>query len=142
MKKKILLTTGVLTVFGYIVFAIFTSCNKSNDRICKKVEIMIKDSEHLRFINEEDISRFLDEKKLNPKGVNMQSVDIENIEKTLKKHSCIKSAECYKTHSGTLYIEIKQREPVLRIMNNGKDFYIDKDRKMMDISTNFIISSI
>jgi cell division protein FtsQ len=137
MKKKILITIGLLAILGYAVFAISTFSYKSDKQICKKVEVLIKDSTQLRFISEKEIILFLEEKNLNPIGLNMQSANIENIEKILKTQLRIKNVECYKTPSGTVRIEITQREPILRIMNNGQGYYIDKDGEIMPVSSNF-----
>jgi len=137
MRRKILITIGTLTVFGYIAFAISAFSYKSDKQVCKNVEVVIRDSAQLRFISRAEIILFLEEKKLNPIGSNMQNVSIENIEKTLRQFPRIKSVECYKTPSGTVCIEITQREPILRIMNSGRSYYIDKDREIMPVSSNF-----
>ena len=137
MRKKILITTGTLAVCAYVIFTISAFSYKSDKQACNKVEVVINDSSQLRFISKKEIVMLLDDKKLNPIGLSMQTVDIENIEKTLKKQPRIKNVECYKTPSGAVRIEITQREPVLRIMNNGQGYYIDREGGIMPVSSNF-----
>ena len=55
----------------------------------------------------------------------------------MKKQPRIKNVECYKTPSGAVCIEITQREPILRVMNNGQGYYIDREGEIMPVSPSF-----
>ena len=137
MRRKIFITIGTLAVFGYVIFAISAFSYKSDKQVCKTVDVLIKDSDQLKFISKKEIILFLEEKNLNPIGLNTQNISIENIEKTLKTLPRVKNVECYKTPSGVVCIEITQREPIVRIMNSGRSYYIDKDGGIMPVSSNF-----
>ena len=137
MRKKILIITGVLAILGYVIFAISTFSYKSDNQTCKRIQIVIKDSTRLRFITPKEVILFLEEEKLNPIGQNMRAVQTEEMEKVLKKQPRVKNAECFKTPSGTVRIEITQREPILRVMNIGRSYYVDKEGEIMPISSNF-----
>jgi len=137
MRKKIYISLGIVAVLGYLVFAIFAFSYKSDKQACRRVEVLIKDSAQLRFITKKEVIFCLEEKNLNPIGRNMQTVQTEEIEKLLKKQPRIKNAECYKTPSGMICIEITQREPILRVMNNGRSYYVDREGEIMPVSPNF-----
>ncbi len=137
MRRKILISIGIAAAVGYAIFAIVAFSYKSDKQVCRTVDVLIKDSARLRFIDRKEIILCLEEKKLNPIGLNMQTIQTEEIEKVLKKQPRIKNAECYKTPSGTVCVEITQREPILRIMNSGKSYYIDREGEVMPVSTAF-----
>ena len=88
MRKKIFITIGTLAVCAYVVFVISAFSYKSDKQACNNVEVVIKDSAQLRFISKKEIMLLLEEKKLKPIGISMQTVDIENIEKTTAHQEC------------------------------------------------------
>jgi cell division protein FtsQ len=54
------------------------------------------------------------------------------MEETLQKSPFVEKAECYKTLSGHVCINIKQRIPVIRIMaDNGDNYYLDNHGNIM-----------
>jgi len=137
MRKKIYISIGIIAVLGYVVFAISAFSYKSDKQVCKKVDVLIKDSARLRFITKKEIIFCLEDKNLNPVGLNMQTIQTGKIEKILKKQPRIKNVECYKTPSGIICIEITQREPILRVMNSGRSYYVDREGEIMPVSSNF-----
>ncbi|MDR1729478.1 MAG: cell division protein FtsQ/DivIB [Prevotellaceae bacterium] len=137
MKRKTYILLGVIAILGYLVFAVSAFSYKSDKQACNNVVVVIKDSAQLRFISKKEIMLYLAQKELNPIGKNMQTVQTEGIEKLLKRQPRIKNAECYKTPSGTVYIEITQREPILRVMNSGRSYYVDREGEIMPVSSSF-----
>jgi cell division protein FtsQ len=137
MKRKILISTGLLIVLSYFIFAVFTFSYKSDKQVCKGIEVTVKDSSQLRFISKKEIAHLLEKHHLNPVGLSMNLIKTEEMEKMLKQQFRIKNAECYKTPSGKVRVEITQREPILRIMSNARSYYIDKDGETMPLSSSF-----
>lgn len=137
MKRNIIISTGLLIVLSYFVFTVFTFSYKADKQICKAMEVTVKDSTQLRFISQKEIAFLLEKNRLNPVGMNMDLIKTEEIEKMLEQQSRIKNVECFKTPSGKIRIEITQREPILRVMNNTKSYYIDKDGEIMPLSSSF-----
>ncbi len=137
MQKKLYISLGAAAILGYLIFALSAFSHKPDKQTCKGVRVLIKDSTELRFITKKEIVLCLEQGEVNPVGKNMQSVQTEAIEKLLKKQPRIKNAECYKTPSGIVYIEITQREPILRVMNSGRSYYVDREGEIMPVSNNF-----
>lgn len=127
----------VVFTLGYILFSIVTTSFHSNETMCSGFNAVIKDSATLRFVSKSDIVRFLEEGDLNPLGVRYDCIDESKIEALLESQSRIKNAECYKTPSGRLVVEIRQREPILRVMGKAGNFYIDLDGNIMKVSSDF-----
>lgn len=60
-------------------------------------------------------------------GQKMNSIELLRLEEILKDNAFIEHAEVYKSLKGVLYVEVKTRNPIARIMNeNGSSMYIDE----------------
>ena len=56
----------------------------------------------------------------------------ERFIRELSKHPLIDEAECYKTPSGKVCVEVTQRIPILRVMSsNGQNYYLDNKGTIM-----------
>jgi len=132
MIKKILLLTVLLLIIAYLIIAITAFNNKSDDQTCKNIELIIKDSVNAGFITENEIASLLKEEGVYPVGRKMDRIQTRKLEKTLAEHPLIERAECYKTPGGKICMEVSQRLPILRIMNNkGESFYLDNQGKII-----------
>jgi cell division protein FtsQ len=64
----------------------------------------------------------------------MGDINTRELEDELRKHPLIGNAECYRTSSNRIGIEITQRLPILRVMAaNGENYYIDDKAHAMPI---------
>ena len=140
MIKKILLLTVLLLVIAYLVFALTNLNSKPADQVCRKLELVIKDSVNAGFITREEVAGVLKEKGLYPVGKKMENVRTKALEQQLNKHPLVEDAECYKTPGGAICVEVKQRLPILRVMgNNGENYYVDNKGKVMPPLSNCIV---
>ncbi len=137
MIKKILLLIALLLIIAYLAAAITTFNNKSANQTCKDIELIIKDSVNAGFITKNEVASLLKRKDIYPVGKKMDRIRTKKLEKEIAKHPLIEKVECYKTPSGNLCIEVSQRIPVLRIMNNkGDSFYLDNQGKIIPPEAN------
>ncbi len=134
--KFILKTCTWLIVLGGIGFLMsFISVQKKTVK-CEKIEIYIPGSDN--FIEREEVDYILKQKQGQLIGRNLEGINTHEIEANLLENPYIAFAKVYAEMDGTLKIEIKQRQPVLRILNAaGQDFYIDRTGLKMPISMNF-----
>lgn len=132
MIKKILLLLVLLLVASYLVMAVTVFNKKPDNLVCKDIELIIKDSVNAGFITKQEVISQLKNKGVYPVGKNMNRILTKTLEKGLSKHPLIEKAECYKTPKGNICIEVFQRLPILRIMNNkGEDYYLDHQGKII-----------
>lgn len=125
--KKALLVIANLVLGTYLVFA-FTVFNKPDEtmRVCTKANISIDDERTGGFIDVQEISKRLKQADMFPLGKQMQHITARNIEEMLKRSAFVKTAECYKTEDGQVFISISQLTPVVRVKaENGDDYYLD-----------------
>lgn len=131
-KKTAIIVIDV-TLAVYLLLAI-TAFNKPDGKgmVCNKVRIDIRDGVVDGFLNVDEIKAILVRHKIYPLAKPMENIDIRQIEETLCSSPFVNEAQCYKTQSGHVCIELTQRMPVIRIKaDNGDDYYIDNNGGVM-----------
>ena len=131
-SKKLFIASDVLLAI-YLVF-VFTSFDRKNESkaICSKVNIEIADDATSGFIDTKVIKKRLQKAGAYPIGKPLNTVNARAIEEMLRTSPFVKTAECYKTEGGTVYISVTQRMPVIRIKaDNGDDYYVDDNDCIM-----------
>lgn len=112
----------------YLVVAA-TSFDKPNgeQRSCGKVEINISDSNNAGFLSANEIKTILQRKNVYPLNKPLRDVNPRSIEELLTASPFVNSAECFKTNDGNVRINVTQRMPIIRIINDkGNDYYLDE----------------
>lgn len=132
----------IFTVFAWLVslaglVVLLSFINVKKQRVkCTNVKILIPGADN--FIEREEVDQILREDQGVLVGRNLEQINIHQIEKKLQANPYIGFAKVFVDMDGVLNIEIKQRQPILRILNSsGQDFYIDNDGLKMPISPNF-----
>ncbi|WP_231426285.1 cell division protein FtsQ [Pedobacter sp. Leaf250] len=125
----------LISLAGVVVLLSFINVKKQTVK-CTDVKILIPGADN--FIEREEIDQILREDQGVLLGRNIENINIHKIEKKLQSNPYIAFAKVYVEMDGVLHIEVKQRQPIVRILNsNGQDFYIDNDGLKMPISSNF-----
>lgn len=72
------------------------------------------------------------------RGMPLNSVDVARIERVLEDDPFVIDADVYVTAQSVVRVNIKQREPILRVIdNNGLNYYLDKEGNKMPLSRHF-----
>ncbi|KIA95068.1 cell division protein FtsQ [Pedobacter kyungheensis] len=125
----------LISLAGVVVLLGFINVKKQTVK-CTDVKIIIPGADN--FIEREEIDEILKQDQGVLLGRNLENINIHQIEKKLQSNPYIGFAKVYVDMDGVLHIEVKQRQPIVRILNeNGQDFYIDNDGLKMPISSNF-----
>ena len=130
MNWKRLLFTCICALLGVYLVLAMTMFNRPTeaDTTCGDVHITIEKGIAGGFLKPDDVRRMLVEKNIYPVGQLMKSINLRSIEEQLETDELIANAECYKTQSGNVNIDISERVPVVRIMaRNGDDYYVDNN---------------
>ena len=106
MVKRILLSIVMLMLIAYLGIAITAFNRKPADQTCRDMELVIKDTAYAGFITKEELKGILQQKGIYPIGKKMERISTKSLERELSKHPLIDEAECYKTPSGKVLIEI------------------------------------
>src|SRR3712207_1754213 len=134
MVKRILLFIVILALMAYLGIAVTAFNRKPVHQTCRDMELVIKDTAYAGFITKGELQGILERKGIYPIGKQMKSISTKSLERELGKHPLIDEAECYKTPSGKVCVEVTQRIPILRVMSaNGENYYIDNKGKIMPL---------
>ena len=126
-----------LIVIAFIISVGFAS-HKQAIMPCSGILINIDDSIGTGFVDEADIRQIIQNKFGSLEGKPIASINISLLEKIINTNPFIYDAEVFSTIDGKLNIEVKQRIPVLRVINyNNESFYVDKEGIFMPPSEKF-----
>jgi len=131
MLKKIVAISFALFLLGYIIVVILVLGPKKNENFCSAVDIVVVDTLDRHFIDSKDILLSLNKTDLFPVGKKMNDINTATIDKKLAENPLIKRIECYKAINNRIKIKIYQKIPLIRVMSDADDFYVDTEGKIM-----------
>lgn len=121
--------SGMTALMGFVEV-------KKHSLKCSNVRILIPGADN--FIEREEIDAILKQSQGELIGRRLEEINLAEIENRIKANPYIAYAKVYAEMNGVIQIEIKQRQPLLRIINAAnQDFYVDKDGLKMPVSSNF-----
>lgn len=111
---------------------------KQDGLVCKNLIININEDDEIFFVQKGDIRYMLKNRGDAIINQPVQTINIPEIEKVINTHPSVSSAEVYMDVNGSLNIDIKQRKPLIRVINeNNESYYIDTAGKLMLLSENY-----
>lgn len=127
----VVLVSGLLLAMGFV--------NKEQDQMrCTALDVKVDQSDDLYFLDKLDVTQLIHDRGDSIVGQPRYSVNVPEIEKALNSHADIANAEVYLGINGELKVEVKQRKPVLRVINaDGESYYLDDAGKPMPLSDKY-----
>jgi len=109
-------------------FLLSTSERHKKDQLTNELIVEIKDFDKHSFIQEEDIENQLNRNftpKICERKIGQQ--EIAAMEALIEGDPFVKSAEVYTDANDAVHVELKQREPIVRIIDEfNESYYLDK----------------
>lgn len=130
----------MIMFFGlFFVFLLVNASLKQRDILCTDINISIKNSSNAKFITESEVLKIISENEeieiINQK---VSDIDLVKLEKSLEKQTFIEDAEVFLNFEGAMKIEIVQKKPLYRIINNKNvSYYITEKAYRVPLSSNF-----
>jgi len=135
--KILLIVFWILLVAGAGVLVGFADVNDYS-KACKKVEIRIAYGAADKLVTKKDIDSILMKSAGGLKGKPLGYINTGTIESAIRKQSYVGKVAVYENNEGILFIDIRQREPLLRIINRKyESFYIDESGALLPVNPNF-----
>lgn len=136
MKRKWVLLKIVLMLAG-LIFLLSFSKSRYELRDVQEVIKIINYADGNHFITEKAVDSIL--KKSHPDYPNMQMrrVSPRDMEQLLNQNEYISFANVYLENNGTLFTEVHQETPVLRVHYNSEQYYISKSGKKLPLSKEY-----
>jgi len=127
-----------VSLFAYLIVVLSLISANRKEIICKKIVVSVNDDTQNYFVEEADVMKLLNNKKVSLIGALIDTINTNKLEEVLSVHSAIKEANVYRNLDGDLHIRIEQRNPIVRVINrNGESFYIDDEGALMPLSTKY-----
>jgi cell division protein FtsQ len=126
----------LLLLYIGLVMAIPTTEDLRN-LVCETLQIDIRQGQEDRYIAEKEIEQILKRAGFYPIGKKYAEINTAQIEDALETSSLIRKAECYKTTGGRIKLKIYQRTPILRVIADRGNYYVDTEGKKMPLPAGF-----
>ena len=125
----------LICLSGLVLLMSFIEIKKESLR-CKDVKVILPG--RYNFIERDEVDRILLENGGGLVGRDLNEINIHKLENTLKANPFIEYAKVYADMDGIVHVQIRQREPVLRVINMANlHFYVDGKGLKMPLSENF-----
>ena len=135
MKRvpKIILNVLVWTgIAAYLIMSSHLGERKRSETKVSEIHIHIKDSTDISIIHAKDVEKWIEQAGLNPKGKFIDSINLSDINRAIAAHDFIREVNTSISLDGSVWIEIDQRKPVLRIItDSGYDIYYTEDQHIV-----------
>jgi cell division protein FtsQ len=121
--SRILITISAL----YLLVMPAYLTRKTNAMICNGIDIDIADSSEYHLVSKLDIRNLVSASGSRIIGVPANSISLGEIETRLARLRELRVAEAYITIDGKLHVYANQRNPVMRLLAGGGDYFVDDD---------------
>lgn len=141
MKKKLqrlLKPLGIVVASALVVMALGFVERTSDRAPVTELRVEVDSPEGIHFIDAGAVRERVLASGTGVIGAAMGEVDVAGIERSLREVPCVRQADLYHTLDGVLHVRVKQRRPIVRVINSdGGSFYIDEDGTTMPVSEVF-----
>ena len=136
-KQILFISFWCILVIGLIVSLGFV--NREQDQLkCKALDISVNQDNDLYFVDKIDIAQLMKDRGDSIIGQPKSTVNVAGIESALNSHSAISNAEVSLSIDGVVKVDVKQRNPILRVINaDGDSYYLDDEGKLMPLSDKY-----
>lgn len=126
-----------LTIIIILVLLAFVNGGHETTK-CKKLDIEIDFENGYKFISVEEIRDIVYSQVNSFTKRPLCEINLEKIESKLTKNPYIQKADVYSTIEGIVKVVVKQRKPIIRVINkDGESYYIDENAKLMPLCENY-----
>ena len=122
---KILLILSLIFSIGVL----YASNLKNNSRIINKIHVKITPNSSY-FISADSIRNTINKYILTYKD----SISLSKIEQEIDKNTYVEKSQVYMKIGQELNVDIKQKEPIARVITSDSIFYLDKNSNFMSLS--------
>lgn len=136
-KKIVNIVLWIIALSGLTASLAFVEKRESAVK-SSQLEINVNQTQENDFVDEEDIKHYFEERNDILLNQEASKINIHSLEKALNAHPAIENADLSISINGNVKIDVKQRTPVVRIINmSGESYYIDSQSKLMPLSDKY-----
>jgi len=136
MLKKILGIIAALAMLAYLIFAIVQFSDTPGAQKCREVVIQVMDSTEHTYVSKEEVRHQMQLNNLGLIGQRLDKIRYSRVEYVVSVLRMVRRVECFSTNSGKVFVRIWQNSPVLRIMQDQGNYYVDASGDRLETSFN------
>lgn len=143
MFRKLLKLIGLMFLMIFIVGTLAFTSIESKNIMCTDIEIVF-DSDELINVDKDKLIRIVKNTDNKVLKKTLGEINSEEIEDEIEKVPAILTADVYKlmvnekgVYKGVLVVNVKHREPVMRIINSSGSYYLDKFGVRIPVSSSY-----
>ena len=137
MKRMFKIFVGIVAVVG-LTLLVYVVSSKQDEINCIGMDINIEYPEQDVFIEKAEVEQVVRNIYQNLFSTAIQQINTEKLEKLFLQNPYVKSADVYSTIQGELIINLKQRQPILRIDSPRQSIYVDNYGSFMPLSPKYV----
>ncbi len=127
--------TWLISLGGLVTLMSFIEIKKA-EVVCTDVKVYIPGNQY--FIDKQEIQDILQLNSTMLVGRKLDNINLHDLENKLKANPFVAHAKVYADMNGIIWMEVIQRQPIMRIMNQyDQDFYVDENGFKLPLSNNF-----
>ena len=125
----------MIALLGVVIVLVAFATVRNETRKVSEFDIHFIGESNL-FVTHETVSKLLIQNIHSVKNMTKETLDLNQLEKTLNSNPMIKLAQVYVTVNGTVKADIEQKTPIARV-STTESYYVDDDGFYMPLSSNF-----
>lgn len=139
MNRYVKCIISVLLI-SYIILAVNWSRVQASQMMCTGLNIEIADTAGSRFVRPQEIAKEIGEFPDSIRKKKIDSIDTDSIERTLRRIDKLESAVCAVMTDGSIKVSVSPMQPVARVFDARKSYYINKDGKRISANSNYHVN--
>ena len=136
---KVLIVSFGLCCAALFIVVLTSAIHKQKSLVCRSIQVKIDYDAGFAFLAENEIKS-----KINLlvqgeiKGKTLSGIDFRMLEREIRQNPYVKNAEVYVDQEQDIVVEIIQKRPVLRVINNdGVSYYLSETNDRIPLCNNF-----
>ena len=139
MWKKAAKWSILAVLSAYVVAITFWARQEASRHKCTGIEVEIIGATRADSLTRRGVLQELSKYPAPIAGAQINSINTLDIASYLLRHNNFESVECIISSSGQLKVEIVPMIPAIRVFDNGKSYYVNKDGKIIDSNAEFFV---
>jgi cell division protein FtsQ len=134
--NNFLATTQIVLIFSLLLLSINYVDSKNKIKYCVLEEINIIETKD-NFLDKDIIKDIINKNDFFIDSMSLNDFNADRLEKKLNDNPFILDAEVFSNQEGSVNVQIRQREAIVRIMTDNKNYYLDINGFEIPVSSHY-----
>lgn len=139
MRKSLLylIAISLLVLLGY---SIYRTKSQNQERHLAGIDVILKQVEGAEeFMGIEDVKQELHRKGFKLEGQRIDTIDVGQIERSLRENPLFSDVEVYITTSGRMQVEVSQKKALFLVQQGKNSYYVSSERGVIPMNPNYAV---